>query len=476
MTLSADNSGYAGSLTVGGGTLLLGNAAGLGAGVVTVLAGGTLDFASLAATNRIALNGGTLANYGSWTGDLVVNYAGATGSGVTAALATYGRTSVTVLTGGSLDVSGLSSDVVLSGGSLAGDLSSYTGNLTVRSALSLASGTTSGKVTLDGGTIDLGNRQAASGESLYYRSGSLLGAGNFRGDLLVDIAGANLAAGTLGATRVVVNAGKSVNVGVGFSNDIRLAGGEFVADSLTNYQGTVTVAGGATLDLDGAADYPALVTAANVVVERNARLKGNATVGAVTVQSGGILAPGNSPGKITAASLSLAGGGTFEFEVSGVVDLFGNPVAIAGVDPAAVAGLYYDTIAVTGQLSLSQLLTGPKFQLNLRSLFDGAVGAVNGWDPGVDWQFTLFSYGSLDLAPNTYLNRLFAINSDNFLNLDGTPVDASHFSVVNDSLNNQVLLVYSTIPEPSTYGLMLGGLALAATAYRRRRAKGQAQS
>jgi autotransporter-associated beta strand protein len=55
----------------------------------------------------------------------------------------------------------------------------------------------------------------------------------------------------------------------------------------------------------------------DVTVNSGGTLGGDGTVPATTVQKGGVLAPGNSPGTLTAGSLSLAAGSTFHEELGG---------------------------------------------------------------------------------------------------------------------------------------------------------------
>ena len=54
-----------------------------------------------------------------------------------------------------------------------------------------------------------------------------------------------------------------------------------------------------------------------VTVNGGGTLGGDGTVPAATVQSGGVLSPGDSPGTLTAVSLSLATGSTFNEELGG---------------------------------------------------------------------------------------------------------------------------------------------------------------
>ena len=75
----------------------------------------------------------------------------------------------------------------------------------------------------------------------------------------------------------------------------------------------------------------------DTTVESGATLAGAGTIqGLVTVESGGTLSPGNSPGLLNVADLTFASGSTFVVELAGV--------AIAGID--------YDQLASSGEVSL----------------------------------------------------------------------------------------------------------------------------
>ncbi|MBL8121984.1 hypothetical protein JNM87_04525 [Candidatus Saccharibacteria bacterium] len=140
-------------------------------------------------------------------------------------------------------------------------------------------------------------------------------------------------------------------------------------------------------------------TYAPVAFEVNAgsTLKGNGTLGATTVNAGGTLATGTSPGCITSGALTLSAGSTFEQEitgtaacsqydrttVNGAVTLSGATLQVnqlAGFNPAA--NLVFTIIDGT---SLSGTFAG---------LTDGAVFDVN----GVKYRINYYASGEVTLT------------------------------------------------------------------------------
>ena len=121
--------------------------------------------------------------------------------------------------------------------------------------------------------------------------------------------------------------------------------------------GTVTKSGAGTLTLTGANTYTGGTTVAGgmlvvdgslnsaVAVQTSATLAGVGTInGLVTVQSGGTLAPGQSPGTLTLGGLVLAAGSVSRFELN-------TPGVAGGSGPTG-----NDLVNVTGNLTLGGAL------------------------------------------------------------------------------------------------------------------------
>ena len=81
--------------------------------------------------------------------------------------------------------------------------------------------------------------------------------------------------------------------------------------------------------------------------------------------------------------------------------------------------------------------------------------------------FTLFSYGTLNLGAGVSISDVFSIDYSGFKDENGNVARADWFTISNDTGAGAIVL--TAIPEPSTYGLAIGALALAAAALRRRR-------
>ena len=97
-------------------------------------------------------------------------------------------------------------------------------------------------------------------------------------------------------------------------------------------------------------------------------------------------------------------------------------------------------------------------------------GTVTDFDPSIPKTYDLIVYQNLLNTHAGPITDLFLLDTSAFT-FEGSPVDPAAFSLVHNSADNKLQLTYAPIPEPSTYGLMLGGLALAGAALRRRRKK-----
>jgi autotransporter-associated beta strand protein len=435
---------YPGGTTVNAGILRLGHLSALGSGPVN-LAGGTLDLAGLAFAGEITLGGGLLANAANWTGAAVI-----TSTTSAPEINALTQSTVSVRTG-TVSLAGVNKDVLLSGG-VVSNLATFGGALVASGGtVDLSAGDFAGTLGLSGGTADFG--ATVSSRAISYASGAVTGAA-YTGDIVVN--GANVALGaSLAAGTVVLTADNSATLQAGFTRDIRFEGGALA--NFGNYTGLITVAGGATFDLDGDSLLP-FETAARFSLASGSRLKGTGTVGGLSVLAGGILAPGNSPGRlIVEGDLDLAATAVFEVEILTATGALGEPQA----------GDDYDTIDVTGLLDLSQLTPTERFVITLISLADPTTaGPLFDFDPAQAYTFTLFTYGELDLGANAALADLFIIDTSAFRDLGNNTVAAERFSLFDTG--SSIVLTYSAIPEPSTYGLALGALALAGAAYRRR--------
>ncbi len=137
----------------------------------------------------------------------------------------------------------------------------------------------------------------------------------------------------------------------GAANVILSPGGTatFAGGTLSNYGGTTTLAGGTTL-VNGAIDN----SGGTVTVQSGATLGGTGTINRpVSVESGGMMAPGTSPGILSANSTTFAAGSSFDVEVNG----------------AATAGTDYDQLNISGTVTID-----PAATLNLSGTVTGATG------------------------------------------------------------------------------------------------------
>ena len=307
----------------------------------------------------------------------------------------------------------------------------------------------SAPVALSGGAVDFGSDTAFAG-SVSYKGGSIQGA--FTGTANVAGTGVALVDGALSGGTIVVGAGASVDV-TSYTGAVRLTGGS-VSQGLGGFSGTIELADGGSLNLTTES-----AASATIVVADGGALRGVGTVGAATVATGGLLAPGNSPGLQTFTTLSLEGGSAYDLEIQSTYAGLISPVA----------GTDYDSVNVIGQLDLSGVSSANRLILNLISLVaDGSTtGDLADFDPSVPLVFDVFTYGGITGYTGS-IEDYFTLDTTQ-LTFNGSALSGANFSLVDTG--TAIQLQCSPIPEPSTYGLILGGMALAGAAVRRRRAK-----
>jgi hypothetical protein len=198
-------------------------------------------------------------------------------------------------------------------------------------------------------------------------------------------------------------------------------------------------------------------SAGAVTVASGGELGGVGSVGAISVAAGGALSPGSSAGALSGASVSLAGGSVWTWELR---------------DRAAGQGAGYDFLAVAGNLDLSVASSANRITLKVVSLGAGNVvgGTPDNFNLSSSRQFiNIASIGGTvtGLGAGVNISDVFQFDASQFVYTNGSASNAGLWAINWDSGNH--LITLTAVPEPSTYGLGLGALALAAAAIRRRK-------
>ena len=190
------------------------------------------------------------------------------------------------------------------------------------------SNTSSGGTTLGGGTLALGSASAlGTTGTIGFNGGSL----QFSASNTADYS-ARFSNAASQAYKIDTN-GQTVTLASNLSSSggtfTKLGAGSAILGGSNSYTGATTVSGG-TLVINGS------LANSDVTVENLATLGGSGTIASlVTVEAGGTISPGNSPGLLTVGSLDLQAGSTTFMQIIGV----GSTAGIAGTD--------YDKLAIT---------------------------------------------------------------------------------------------------------------------------------
>ena len=421
LTLSGTNT-YTGATTVSAGTVQVQNGAAIGDdSAVSVASGAFLVLSaaeaigSLAGAGTVTLGANTLTtggNNGSTTFSGTVAGSGGVvknGSGTLTLSGTNTYTGATSVTAGTLALNGggamsdNSALTVSSGATLALGASETIGSLAGTGDVSLGSFT----LTSGGDNTSTSFSGALSGSGGLIKAGSgtltLSGAGNsstFTGGTTVAAGTLSIGADShLGSGTLTLAAGTTLAVtGVTtIDNAVTLSGNSTIDTAAsTTLSGAITGAGGltktgaATLTLSATNGFTgsttvsagtllvngALSATSGVTVGTGATLGGTgslfaaASTNTLTVQNGGTLSPGTSPGTITIhGNLTMAAGSTLAVEINGTT-----------------AGTQYDQVVVNGTVNVT----------------DAALSATHGYTAGNADTYTIIVNDAADAVTGTF--------------------------------------------------------------------------
>lgn len=332
------------------------------------------------------------------------------------------------------------------------------------------------KIVVSGGLSGGGDFRKQGGGAIRLAGNSA----NFNGRVVVEEGEVQLASGTaLGSAGRLEIAGSNaivrlVNSAI-ISNAMvltngataRLDGeGKFAGGISGN--GRVVKEGASTLTIAGVNTYTGetevaagklvvngTLASSNVVVRSNSILGGSGTLGALTLEQGATIQPGNSPGTINFTNTQTWNpGASYNWQIYDALGTAGSP-----------EGWSLISITNNGSLNLSSLSSTNRFNLNLWSL-SGINPDVNGAPTNFSsagtytWRILYAQGGITDWSADKFNINWFATNgTGGFAGVSG----GSLFSLAADA--NNIYLSYGAlgapIPEPGTWAaaLLLAGAA-----------------
>lgn len=342
-----------------------------------------------------------------------------------------GSGNVTVGTFSTLGGNGtVGGNVALNGATIgsAGDTLTLNSNLTTTGASNVVSGSTvtvNGLTTVSSGTFTLNGVLNGSGNIAVASGASLVGNATISRPT-------TLSGGTLGTSGNTLTLGSTLSAGG--NNTIATGVTVNVTGDTAISSGVFTVNG--TLGGSGAK-----------IVGTGATLKGSGTIGGpATIQAGGFLTPGNSPGVQTfTGNLTLAG--TTVMEINGT----DRGATYDGISLTTGAG---QSLSYGGTLSL---LFGAPITAGTYDLFALTTGVAQ------SGTFGNVSIGGTAVASSSGLAITAAGWSASLIDTQGTP--ATWGLVFNNASGD---LTITAIPEPSAFAALAGAGMISFALYRRR--------
>ena len=379
LTLTAANT-YTGGTTISAGTVSVGDGSTTGSIVGDVANSGTLAFnRSDALTYAGVVSGtGAMSKSGAGTLTLTGNNTYTGGTTINAGTVSVGDGSITGSIVGDVANSGTltfnRSDALTYAGAVSGTgtvIQSGAGTLTLTGANTYTGGT-----TINGGTLALGSAGAiGSSGTLSFGGGTL----QYSASNTTDY-----------SDRFSTAASQQYSIDTNSQNVT-------LASNLTSSGGSFTKLGAGTLTLSGASTYGGATTVSEgklvvngsiststTIVSSGATLGGSGSVGALSINSGGFVTPGNGPGILTVNG-NYSQAGEYTAEIAGTT-----------------AGAGYDQIDVTGTVDISggslvTAFTGSYAQNALLFLLlNDDTDAINGTFAGYAQGATFASYGYMD--------------------------------------------------------------------------------
>lgn len=358
-------------------------------------------------------------------------------------------------------------DVVLQGH---GTITNSTTNTIVIGALNGSNTITSaGDVIAGSRNVDATYTGTSSGSGSFVKTGTgtqqITGAIANTGGVSVEAGSLHLNHASLQTSGVTINDGANLRLSGGMQGSatsllINAAGLGTSAGQLQieGSQSSLTVAGnvqnGGWIELtDGTLSVAGVVTNHGVISNNgvlDAAINGTGTLtgagtfsGPVTIESGGVLAPGNSPGAALFTDLTFGAGGTLEFEIA---------------DAIGVEELDWDLAVVSNALSITATAANP-FTIVLKSLGENYdLAALANFDPerSYAWRFVSTSIGS----PGTFDVSSIVLDTAIFDDWNADRSAAITVSAASDGLYLNYNAAPASAPEPNSMILsaLAGGL------------------